>query len=420
MRRRLIAFGATTFSSLAIRNYRLYFIGQGISITGTWMQGIAMSWLVLHLTGSGTALGAVTALQFAPTLLIGLWAGKLADRFPKRTLLICTQTAAGLFALALGIAVAFDFVTLPLIFVLAAGLGIVNALDTPARLSFVHDLVGPDALPSAIGLNSAEVNLGRIIGPAIAGILIATVGLAACFIVNAVSFLAVIVSLFMVRHAELHLGKVATGEGASVRAGLAYARRTPSVLAPVLMMLLIGIFTFEFSVSLPLMARFAFHGGAGSLGWLMSGMGVGAMVGGIITASRREDGVGRLAWAALVFGVTTGLAAFAPTLAIAVVVMVLVGVFSARFTALSNTVLQLQSEPQMRSRVMAMWSVAFLGSSLIGGPLVGYLGERFGAPWSLAVAGVGGVLAALVGWWGYRRSEGARSRGADEPVLEPQ
>jgi predicted MFS family arabinose efflux permease len=280
----------------------------------------------------------------------------------------------------------------------------------------VHDLVGPEVLPSAVGMNSVLVNLGRILGPAAASILIATVGLAACFLVNAASFLAVIVSLSLMRSHELHQEEPVEGDDPSVRAGLAYARRTPGVLAPVLMMLLIGIFTFEFSVSLPLMAKFAFHGGAGSLGWLMSAMGVGAMVGGLITAGRRFDGIGNLAWAAVAFGGATALVAFAPTLVVAAVLMVVVGVFSARFVALSNTVLQLGSEPGMRSRVLAMWSVAFLGSSLVGGPLVGYLGETFGAPASLGVAAVGGVLAGLVGWWGYTRTREERVALAEEPA----
>lgn len=412
MRRKLIAFSTATLSSLSIRNYRLYFIGQGISITGTWMQGIGLSWLVLHLTGSGTALGVVAALQCAPMLIIGAWGGTVAERMSKRRLLIITQSLLALFALAIGLAVAFDVVSLPLVFVFAAGLGVVSAIDYPARQTFVHDLVGPEHLASGVGLTSAEINLGRIVGPALASVVIATIGTAACFLLNAVSFLAVIVCLLMMRSRELHRSEQPVPEDATVRAGLVYARRTPAVLAPVLMMAIIGVFTFEFSVSLPLLAKFGFNGDAGSLGWLMSAMGVGAVIGGIITAGRRGDGLKRVAWAAVGFGVATSIVAVAPTLAVAALLMVPVGIFSSRFTALSNTIIQLKSEPQFRSRMMALWSVAFIGSSLVGGPLVGTLGQHFGAHASLAVGVVGGILGGAVGWWGHvatARQEAERS-----------
>lgn len=404
-----IAFGRATLSSLRARNFRLYFVGQLVSQTGGWIQALAQSWLVLHLTSSATALGIVSALQFAPTLLIGPYAGVLADRVPKRRLIVGTQVLAGLLALGLGIAVATDVVTVRMVYVTAGLLGIINAIDYPTRQSFLYELAGPRHLVSAVGLTSTGANLARVMGPALAGALIASTGLAACFIINAATYLVVIGSLLLMRRDEFHHTELVV-EKRGVRKGLAYAARTPVVREALVMMAVIAILTYEFSVTLPAFVKLELGGGAAGLAYLMSAMGIGAALGGIITAGRRGDGLGTLSIAALGFGIVTALVGASPNLTVAAACMLFVGVFSAWFTALSNGILQMQCDQLMRNRVMALWSTAFLGSSLIGGPLMGWVAEVAGARWSLAAGLLGGLIAGAIGWAGVRR-ERATVRG---------
>jgi MFS family permease len=396
-------FGRRTFSSLRIRNYRLYFIGQGVSLTGTWMQTIGQGLLVLHLTGSGTALGVVTALQTLPILLLGPWGGVIADRFSKRTILYVTQTTSGLLALTLGTLVATDAIRLWMVDLLAIGLGFVNAVDNPTRQTFVVEMVGAEQLTNAVSLNSTAINLARVIGPALAGGLIATVGLASCFLINGVSYFAVIVVLSLMRTDELRPAKRAPRAKGQLREGFRYVRSSPVVLNVLLMMAIIGTFTYEFTVILPLFARYTFHGDAGSYAAMSAAMGVGAVVGGLVTASRRKNSPSMLVLSALFFGVTVLLTALAPTLNLALLALVLVGFFSITFTSLGSVTLQLESAPQMRGRVMALWTVAFLGSTPIGGPLIGWIGQHAGPRWGLALGGLAAVTAAGLGALALRR-----------------
>jgi MFS family permease len=406
---KMITFGRTTVSSLKKRNFRLYFIGQGISQTGGWMQAIAQSWLVLHLTGSGTALGLVTALQFAPTLLLGPYAGVLADRFPKRRLLYITQTAAAVQAAALGIAVATNTVQVWMVFVMAGCLGLVNAVDYPTRQAFIFELAGPTELVSAVGLTGTAANLARVAGPAIAGVLIASAGLAVCFLLNAASFIAVLVCLVLMRSSEFHRNVVPQGEAREGLAeGFAYAFRTPVVLAALLITAVVNVLTYEFSVTLPIFVRFSLSGSALGLAYLMSAMGAGAAVGGLVTAGRRGDGLGRLSVASLIFGVCTALVGLAPSLATATVLMFVVGVFAARFTGLSNSIVQLRSAPGMRNRMTALWSTAFAGTTFLGAPLLGWVAEAAGPRWALGMGAIGGVAAAGIGWLVLRRAATAQ------------
>jgi MFS family permease len=388
-----------TFSSLRVRNYRLYFFGQMISLSGTWMQGVAQAWLVLKLTGSGTALGLVTALQFLPVLLFGPLGGLVADRFEKRKVLYGTQTVAGLLALTLGLLVMTDVVQLWMVFALAAGLGFVNTVDNPTRQTFILEMVGPAELTNAVSLNSVMVNLARVIGPAVAATLIATVGLATCFLANSASYVAVLVGLALMRSADLRPTPPQPRKKGQVREGLRYVRRTPELLSPLLMMAVIGTLAYEFQVILPLVAKFTFHGGAGTYGVMSSCMGAGAVVGGLVTASRQKRTPTMLARAALVFGAAILAAAVAPTLAVELVVLVVIGATSITFLALGNTTLQLATVPEMRGRVMALWTVAFLGSTPVGGPIIGWIGEHVGPRWGLSV---GGTAAILAGGLAYR------------------
>lgn len=402
---------------MKVRNYRLYFIGQSVSLCGTWMQSVALSWLMLKLTGSGTALGAVTALQFLPILLLAPYGGVLADRFSKRRLLVVTQTSAGVLALVLGTLVATGLVQLWMVYVVAFCLGVVNAVDNPVRQTFVHELVGSSALGNAITLNSVIVNLSRVIGPALAGIVIAKVGIAPCFIINGVSFGAVLGCLGLMDGSRLRRSKpVKTAKG-QLADGFRYAWRTPIIRDALLMMTIVGTFTFEFSVALPMLAKFTFHGDAGTVASLMSAMGIGAVVGGLSTAGRRRTTMKALTIAAFGFGAADFLLAVSPTLPIALLAMVVVGFVSVAFTSSTNTLLQTESAASMRGRVMALWAMAFLGTTLFGAPLIGWVGQHADPRWSLAVGGVGGLAAGIVGLVGLRRRREpvVRNLPASEP-----
>lgn len=371
-------------------------------MTGGWVQSVAQSWLVLQLTNSGAALGLVSALQFAPSLFLGPYVGVVADRVPKRRLLVLTQASLALVAAWLGVMVATGTVRPWVVYVAAGVLGLLNAVDYPTRQAFLFELTGPEQVVSAVGLNATIANAARIVGPALAGALIAIGGMASCFLVNAASFGVVIVCLALVRTSELHQARHA--EGGSLAEGVAYAARTPVVRESLLMMAVIGVLVFEFSVTLPLLTKYAFAGTASGLGYLMSTMGAGAVVGGLITAGRRGDGLQRLSFAALGFGGFTALTGLMPSLHLAAVSMAMAGLCSARFTGLSNGLLQLESAPAMRSRVIALWSSAFLGSTFVGAPLLGWLGEQFGSRTPMVAGGViGGLLAAAIGFAGLRR-----------------
>ena len=399
---RIRRYGRTTFASLGVRNYRLYFAGQAISLSGSWMQAVAQSWLVLHLTGSGTALGTVTALQFLPMLVAAPYGGIIAGRFSKRKLLFATQAASGLLALILGVLVTTGSIRLWMVYVLALGLGLVSAVDNPARQTFVHEMVGAGQLRNAVALNSIEVNLSRVIGPAIAGLVIATLGLGPCFLINAASFVAVLVCLGMMSEGDLQLSERLGRRPGQLREGFAYAMRTPTVRIVLLMMFLIGMFTYEFMVTLPLMAKYVFHAGAGVNALLTSALGVGAVLGGLATAGRGRADITNLSIASLGFGMGTLAVAIAPTLPLALMGMLVTGVFSLRFTALCNTILQLESSDEMRTRIMALWAVAFMGSTFFGGPVIGLIGEFAGARWALGAGGVVGVITAGLGMLSVR------------------
>jgi MFS family permease len=390
-------FGSDTFSSLKIRNYRLYYIGQIISTSGTFMQSIAQAWLVLKLTNSSTALGLVTALQYLPILFLGPYGGVIADRFPKQKILYLTQSGAGILALVLGVLVATGQVTLWMVYILAACLGLINTLDNPTRQSFVVEMVGEDELKNAVTLYSSLVNLSRVIGPAIAGALIALVGLAPCFIINGISYAAVVVMLWRMRAGELHASPPLPRARGQLRDGFRYVTSTPVLRNTLVMLAIIGTLTYEFQVSLPVIAEFTFHGDASSYAFLTAAMGVGAVFGGIFIAGQKKVLPSRLVSGAFLFGVTVLGAAFMPSLALAGFVLVLVGVCSIYFTSLGNSILQLESTPQMRGRVMAFWSIAFLGSTTIGGPLVGWFAEAAGPRWGLALGGIAALVAAAIG-----------------------
>jgi len=391
-----------TFSSLYVRNYRLYYCGQIISTSGTFMQMVAQAWLVLDLTHSGKALGLATALQYLPILFLGPYGGVVTDRIAKRKILFWTQSLSGVLALVLGGLVATGLVRVWMVYVLAACLGLVNCFDNPTRQTFHIELVGAEQVRNAVTLYSILVNLARIVGPALAGVLIATVGLAPCFIINGVSFGAVVAMLAMMNPGELHVSPPVPRTRGQIREGFRYVLATPVLGAGLLMMAIVGTLTFEFQVSLPLIAQSTFHGDARSYAFLASSMGFGAAFGGLFFASRKGLTPAKLVTASLLFGLAVLAAAFMPTLALSGIALVAVGVCSINFSSLGNSILQLGSAPHMRGRVMSLWSVAFLGSTTIGGPIVGWCAEVLGARWGLALGGLAALAAAALGAFALR------------------
>ena len=396
-----------TFPALAIPNYRRYLRGQSVSLMGTWMQMTAQAWLVLTLSNSASALGVIIALQTLPVLILGPYGGVIADRVNKLRLMISLQTAMGVQALILGLLTVTGEVRLWQVGVLAALLGLNNAFENPARQSFMLEMVGRDSLRTAVSLNSTMVNLARVVGPAIGGVLIATTGVGVCFLINAASFIVVIWTLVRLdRSAIAPSTPIVRGRG-QLREGLRYVASTPELGIPLLMMALAGVFAFEFQVTLPVLAKQALDQGSEGFGLMTAAMGVGAVGGGLLVAARGKTGLRPLTIAAAAFGVVLLLAAMAPTLPLALGALVLVGWGSVTFMAIGNTTLQLAAAPEMRGRVMSLWFVAFQGSTPIGGPLLGWAMGWAGARVGL---GVGGVACLVVAGIGLLAATGLHSR----------
>ena len=385
------------FAALAVPNFRLYMAGQAVSLVGTWMQAVAQSWLVLQLTGSGALLGLVAAAQFLPVLLLGPYGGLLADRVDKRRLLLGTQSALGLLALALGLLTVTHVVRLWMVFVLAVALGTVSSVDQPGRQTFVPEMVGRDRMQNAVSLNSVLTNASRAVGPAVAGVLIATVGVGACFLANAASFAAVLVALARIRADALHPAPPAGRGRGQLRQGLQYVRGTPGLLVPLLMMALVGTLAYEFQVALPLLARISLHGGASTYGFLTAAMGAGAVAGGLVVAGLARTGLLPFTVAAAGFGAAILAAALVPSLPGELAAVAVVGFFSTAFMATGNTTLQLTADPQFRGRVMALWSVTFSGSTPIGGPIVGLVADGLGPRYGLGLGAVACLAATIIG-----------------------
>jgi MFS family permease len=383
-----------SFDSLAVPNYRRYFAGQLVSLSGTWMQTVAAIWLVLTLTDSGIAVGLTTALQFLPMLLIGAWGGLLADRFPKRRLLIVTQALMAIPAIGL-LAVTATGVVVPwMVYLAVFAMGLVNAVDNPTRQSFVFEMVGPGRVVNAVSLNSVIVQAARIVGPAIAGLLIAGFGVVPCFALNALTFVAMIVALWGMDPRGLHTEPVAPREPGAIRAGLRYVRATPELAVPLALMALVGTLGFNFQVVLPLLAKFSFEGGATTYGVLVSAMAVGSIAGALVNGAHGRTGPRLIAAGALAFGILALLSGAMPSLALEIPVLAGLGAAAVTFAATINSTLQLAVSPEMRGRVMALYSVVFLGSTPIGGPLVGWLSQTYDPRVALLLAGVTGLSAA--------------------------
>jgi MFS family permease len=400
MRQGMVRDRATrTFSSLKIRNYRYFFAGQSLSLIGTWMQSITQSWLVFTMTHSGTDVGLITAVQTLPVLLLGPIGGTIADRFGKYRILFWTQGLAGVQAGVLAVLALTGNLRLWELFVIAGSLGVINMIDNPTRQTFIVEMVGRDQLVNAVTLNSVMVNVARAIGPAVAGLLIAGVGSGWCFLINAISFAFVLGGLKAIHHEELTTTPRALHTKGQLVEGFRYVAHRPLLRNALIMMALVGCLTYEFQTTIPLIAGNTFHGNSATYGFLTACMGVGAVIGGLVAAGRQGRSPRRMVNTLLAFSVALFAATLAPSLWFEAVALMFCGAGMVTFLALGNTTLQLESAPEMRGRVMSLWSVSFLGTTPIGGPLVGYVAGSLGARYGL---GIGAATALLVGIFGLK------------------
>ncbi|MFB9834353.1 MFS transporter [Actinoallomurus acaciae] len=382
------------FRSLRNRNYRLFSAGQVVSNTGTWMQRVAQDWLVLNLThGSGTALGITTGLQFLPLLLFGLYGGVIADRFPKRRVLMITQMAMGSLALILGVLALTGSAHVWHVYALAFGLGVATVVDNPTRQTFAVEMVGPNDLTNAIALNSAIFNTARIIGPAIAGVLIAAIGTGPVFIVNAASFLAVLLGLYMMRDDELYIRPRVPRAKGQLREGLRYVRDRRDLVMLLIILLFVAAFGMNFQMTTALMSREVFHSGASSFGLASTMLAIGAVSGSLLSARRKRPRMRLMLIAAAAFGVLEIVSGAMPTYGLFLVALVPTGVALLTFNTTANAVMQLSVPSWMRGRVMGLYMLVFAGSSPIGAPLLGWLAEVFGPRSGLIIGGVVSLVA---------------------------
>jgi MFS family permease len=410
-----------TFRALQNTNYRLWASGAIVSNTGTWMQRIAQDWLVLtQLThNSGVAVGITTGLQFGPVLLLAPVSGVIADRYQRRKVLLATQISFGVLSLILGLLVVTDVVRLWHVYLLAALLGVVAAIDGPARQSFVSELVPVEDVPNAVGLNSASFHGGRLIGPGIAGLLIGWLGTGPVFLINAATFGAVVFSLTHMRIAELRPQPRSGGGKGSVRAGLSYVRSRPDLILILAIVGMVGTFGLNFQLTSALMARLVFHKGPGEYGILGSIMAIGSLGGALIAARREQPRLRILIGATLAFGVFSVVAALMPTYFLFAIALIPIGLSSLTLMTVANATIQLTTAPAMRGRVMALYMAIFMGGTPVGAPIIGWIGQSFGARYTILLGGVLSILTAFgaVLWLRYSQGLRVRYRWAGRPRL---
>ncbi len=402
-----------SFTALSIRNFRLYFCGHFVSTAGSWMQNVAQALLVLQLTGKGADVGVTFALQFLPILVLGPLSGRTSDRYPLRSILYVTQATSTLAAATLGVLVATGSVEVWMVYGLALVLGTANTFDVNARHTLIYSMVGREQLTNAISLNLVVFNLGSIIGPLLAGVAASTVGLAACFFANAMSFAVSLVVVMLLRGSEMRAPAEhrRAGDG-TVREGLRQAWRNVDIRTHLVMAVVMGTLTWEFPISIPLFASFTFDGGASLVSAMFAFMGAGAIVSGFFVA-RRAHSLGSAACiAALALGVAMTATAIAPTIELALPAMFFVGVAGLAYTSLSQSAVQVAAAPEMRGRMISLRTTAWLGSSAVGGPLIGWLGDEVGARAGLAAGGGAALVCGVVSWPVLVR----RAKGATVPA----
>ena len=411
---RLQAFSHDTFRSLRTRNFRLFFVGQLISQTGTWLSMVTQTLLVLHLTSSGVALGLLTAFQFGPMLVLGACAGAVADRADKRRLLITVQTLSMLQSFTLGAVVLSGHASVGTIYALAAVHGVLNAFDNPARRSFVVEMVSDEDLPNAVSLNSAVMTGSRVFGPALAGALVVTVGYGWPFVIDGLSYVAVIAGLVLMRPAELNRTVPMARARGQVREGLRYIRSEVELFVPLVMMAIVGTLAFNFSVTVPLLVSGPLHGDETTFTLLFSVVSLGSLVGALATARRTEVSHRHLVVGAATFGVSMLLLAAAPNLPAAYAIGFVMGLGSISFLTSSTAIVQLRAGPEYRGRVLAIQGMVFLGTTPVGGPLVGWVADVAGPRVAIALGGVACLVAVAYG--ARRLGVSWRSDGPARPV----
>ncbi|WP_370268785.1 MFS transporter [Streptomyces sp. V4I8] len=383
------------FSSLKVRNYRLFFLGQVVSNTGTWMQRIAQDWLVLSLTGSATAVGITTALQFLPMLLFGLYGGVLVDRLPKRGTLLVTQTSMALTGIALAVLTLTGHVQVWHVYLAAFAVGLATVVDNPARQSFVSEMVGPDQLQNAVSLNSANFQSARLIGPAVAGLMITGVGTGWAFLANGLSFVAPIAGLLLMRARELYdVQRAPRGKG-QLREGLRYVAGRPELIWTIALAGFVSTFGFNFPVYLSAFADDVFHAGAGSYSLFNTLMAVGSLAGALLAARRGTARMRVLIVGAVAFGTMEIVAAFAPSLWLFALLMAPIGMFGMTVNVTANSSIQMSTDPSMRGRVMALYMMVFMGGAPLGAPIAGWITDAYGVRAGLAVGGAITATAAV-------------------------
>ncbi|MEV6022405.1 MFS transporter [Streptomyces sp. NPDC052036] len=386
---------SSMFSSLRVRNYRLFFLGQVVSNTGTWMQRIAQDWLVLSLTGSSTAVGVTTALQFLPMLLFGLYGGVLVDRLPKRPTLLVTQSAMGATGLVLAFLTLSGHVQVWHVYVAAFAVGLATVVDNPARQSFVSEMVAPEQLQNAVSLNSANFQSARLVGPAVAGVLITGVGTGWAFLFNGLSFLAPIAGLLLMRARELHaVDRAPRGKG-QLREGLHYVAGHPELIWPIVLVGFIGTFGYNFPVWLSAYADDVFHAGAGAYSLFNALMALGSLSGALLAARRGTARLRVLIAAAAVFGGLEVVTAGAPSLWLFALLMVPIGIAGLTVNVTANTAVQMGTDPAMRGRVMALFMMVFMGGTPLGAPVVGWITDAYGARIGFVLGGLVSFAAAV-------------------------
>ena len=393
-----------TFRSLGRRNYRIWAVGSLVSNVGTWMQRIAQDWLVLtQLTNhSGTAVGIVMALQFGPPIILMPLVGRVADRVDRRKLLLATQSAMAATALGLGLLVITGLVTLWQVYVFAGLMGCISAFDAPVRQTFVAELVGEEDLPNAIALNSTLFNSAQLIGPAIAGVLIAVMGTGWLFIINGLSFIAVLTSLLKMRVSELRPLPKTSKSGVTMADGLRYVKHKPDLVIALTMLFLIGTYGVNFPIFISTMSVTTFHGGPHLYGALSSAMAIGSVLGALLAAGRDQPRLALLAASAFGFGLACALAAVMPNVWSFGLALVALGAMAQTFTTSTNSLVQLRTEPAMRGRVMAIYMAIFMGCTPLGAPLVGWVADVFSPRWALGVGAASGFVAAFVAFVYHR------------------
>jgi MFS family permease len=421
MTERLGTAARDTFRSLHVRNFRLFFTGQMVSQTGTWLTSVALTLLVLDMTGSGVAIGVLTACLFGPVLLLGAWAGSVADRSDKRLLLIRTQAGAMVQSLVLAAVVLGGHASLPVLYGLALVTGVLTAFDNPARRAFVVEMVPREMVPNAVSLNSAVMTGSRVLGPAAAGLLVVTVGYGWAFLIDGLSYVAVLWGLRLMDASKLHPSTPTPRGAGQVREGLRYVRSQPDLLVPLMMMAAIGTLAFNFSVTLPLLVTGPLGGGEGTFTLLFSVLSAGSLVGALWTARRSDVSPTQIVVAATAFGVTMLLLAAAPTLWTAFPAAVLLGVASIGFMTTSTAIVQLRAAPEYRGRVLALQAMVFLGSTPIGGPIVGWISDTAGPRAGIALGGLACLAAAAWGHHVLTRTDdvpdAAPALAADQPAV---